>query len=94
MIMDHKQMEAKLGKKVELGGRSLSEVLTAEEYALISFWSYMDNRAADLKAKRIKEPEQHRDLTEAAIDKRMQEEGQRILDAFNGDAQRALSSLG
>ena len=91
--MNQQKLEERVKKKVPRGGKALDQVLTADEMALVSFWSYLENRATDRKAKLKKEPERQPGVTEETIDQEMETEGQAILAQHNGNARRALDSL-
>lgn len=96
--MNHTKMEDRLKKKVTLGGKALDQVLAPDDLALVSFWSQLENRATDRKARYKKEHAGKDDLpidpaVDAQIDQEIEAEGQAILAKHNGSARAALDSL-
>lgn len=92
--MNQLQLERKLGKKIVLVGRALSEALTADEMSLVSFWTLIGNRVADRKAKRrVDEGSKYASMTDEEIENEVETEGQSVLNSFGGDARKALDRL-
>lgn len=92
--MQQKHIDKKLGRKVKLDGKRLSEVLSEKENHIVSFWTLVENKLIDKETTRRKEQqEEFVPLSEDEFDAKVDEIGNEILSKFNGIHKDAINSL-
>lgn len=91
--MELQDIEERLQKKVALNGRALSETLTPDDMAVVSFWTAVETTIQAQENQRLKDHQDQKPLTPEELADLVEQTGQEILDRNDGDPRRALSEV-